>query len=89
MEQQHSMYNLPVLWRGMKYVVEISSDSTLRDLGEKLLKLTEVQADTMRLIVPQFSSKSSKMLYPFSDEDGFLALHKISIFKVPFIYLYL
>ncbi|XP_023533393.1 uncharacterized protein LOC111795294 isoform X2 [Cucurbita pepo subsp. pepo] len=81
MEQQHSMYNLPVLWRGMKYVVEISSDSTLRDLGEKLLKLTEVQADTMRLIVPQFSSKSSKMLYPFSDEDGFLALHKISIFK--------
>ncbi|KAG7034872.1 hypothetical protein SDJN02_01665 [Cucurbita argyrosperma subsp. argyrosperma] len=81
MEQQHSMYNLPVLWRGTKYVVEISSDSTLRDLGEKLLKLTEVQADTMRLIVPQFSSKSSKMLYPFSDEDGFLALHKISIFK--------
>ncbi|XP_022970761.1 uncharacterized protein LOC111469652 isoform X2 [Cucurbita maxima] len=81
MEQQHSVYNLPVLWRGTKYVVEISSDSTLRDLGEKLLKLTEVQADTMRLFVPQFSSKSSKMLYPFFDEDGFLALHKISTFK--------
>ncbi|XP_038901675.1 uncharacterized protein LOC120088443 [Benincasa hispida] len=81
MEQKHSMYNIPVLWRGTKYMVEISSDSTLRDLGQKLLKLTEVKVDTMRLIVPQFSSKSSKMLYPFSDEDGYLDLQKFSIFK--------
>ncbi|KAA0054508.1 hypothetical protein IC582_026401 [Cucumis melo] len=81
MEQQHIIYNIPVLWRGTKYMVEISSDSTLRDLGQELLKITEVKADTMRLIVPQFSSKSSKMLYPFSDEDGCLALQKFSIFK--------
>lgn len=89
MEQQHSMYNIPVSWRGTKYMVEISSDSTLRDLGQKLLKLTEVKSDTMRLIIPQFSGKSSKMLHPFSDEDGYLDLQKISIFKVQFIYLFL
>lgn len=83
------MYNIPVLWRGTKYMVEISSDSTLRDLGQKLLKLTEVKVDTMRLIVPQFSSKSSKMLYPFSDEDGFLDLTKFSFFKVQFALLFL
>lgn len=70
-------------------MVEISSDSTLRDLGQELLKLTEVKADTMRLIVPQLSSKGSKMLHPFSDEDGFLDLQKISIFKVQSIYLFL
>ncbi|KAG7010414.1 hypothetical protein SDJN02_27207 [Cucurbita argyrosperma subsp. argyrosperma] len=55
--------------------------STLRDLGQKLLNLTEVKADTIRLIVPQYSSKSSKMFHPFSDEDGYLNLQKISIFK--------
>lgn len=90
MEQQHvnSIYSIPVSWRGTKYMVEISSDSTLRDLGQKLLKLTEVKADTMRLIVPQISSKSSKMLHPFSDEDGYLDLEKISNFKVQFINLF-
>ena len=85
MDQQHSIYNIPVIWRGTKYMVEISSESTLRDLGQKLLNLTGVKADTIRLIVPQYSGKSSKMFHPFSDEDGYLNLQKISIFKVQFV----
>lgn len=79
MEQEGSETSISVVWRGKKYVVEINSNATLQEFGNKLQKLTSVKADTMRLIVPQASDKTSKLLSPFSDEHSRLSLQEISI----------
>lgn len=63
--------------------MEMSSGTTLKELGLKLQELTGVKADTMRLIVPRSSEKTSKLLSPFSDEQAFLSLEETSITKVP------
>ncbi|XP_048434419.1 uncharacterized protein LOC103955016 [Pyrus x bretschneideri] len=79
MEDPQVEHNIWVIWRGKRFNVEISSDATVKDLGHELQKLTDVKADTMRLIIPQFSDKSSKMLSPFSDEHQNLSLQEASI----------
>ncbi|KAB1208766.1 hypothetical protein CJ030_MR6G024802 [Morella rubra] len=61
--------------------MEMSSGTTLKELGLKLQELTGVKADTMRLIVPRSSEKTSKLLSPFSDEQAFLSLEETSITK--------
>ncbi|XP_068303396.1 uncharacterized protein [Pyrus communis] len=78
MEDPRAEHNLWVLWRGKRFDVKIHSGATLKDLGHELQKLTDVKADTMRLIVPKFSDKSSKMLSPFSDEHRNLSLQEAS-----------
>ncbi|KAK8674262.1 hypothetical protein V6N13_112556 [Hibiscus sabdariffa] len=80
MEEQVNPVNVTVIWRGNKYMVEMDSGANLKELGDKLQKLTDVKADTMRLIVPQVSSKGSRMLHPFSDEHSCLSLQEASIF---------
>lgn len=82
MEEQENIMNVTVIWRGNKYMVEMNSGAFLKDLGDELRKLTDVKADTMRLIVPQFSEKGSKMLHPFSDEHSCLSLQEASIARV-------
>uniref|UniRef100_A0A2P2KZZ7 Uncharacterized protein LOC105640877 n=1 Tax=Rhizophora mucronata TaxID=61149 RepID=A0A2P2KZZ7_RHIMU len=79
MEDMESILNITVIWRGNKYIVEMNSNACLKDLGVELQKLTDVKADTMRLIVPQSSKKGSKMLSPFSDEHSRLSLQEASI----------
>ncbi|GMI69119.1 Wss1/SPRTN type repair protease B [Hibiscus trionum] len=79
MEEQVNMVNVNVIWRGNKYMVEMDSGANLKELGDKLQKLTDVKADTMRLIVPQLSGKGSRMLHPFSDEHSCLSLQEASI----------
>ncbi|XP_052178766.1 uncharacterized protein LOC127792341 [Diospyros lotus] len=81
MELQQSTHNISVTWRGKKFILEMNSAATLKDLGFELQKLTDVQADTMRLIVPQASDRSSKLLSPFSDEHECLSLQETSFFK--------
>lgn len=76
------MVNVTVLWRGNKYVVEMNSGAYLKELGNELQKLTDVKADTMRLILPLLSGKGSRMLHPFSDEHSCLSLQEASIVKV-------
>ncbi|KAH7533405.1 hypothetical protein FEM48_Zijuj04G0127300 [Ziziphus jujuba var. spinosa] len=78
MEDPQSI-NVSVIWRGKKFVVGMSPCATLKDLGHELQKLSEVKADTMRFIVPQNSNKSSKLLFPFSDEHERLSLQESSI----------
>ncbi|XP_039030065.1 uncharacterized protein LOC120164388 isoform X2 [Hibiscus syriacus] len=80
MEEQVNMVNVTVIWRGNKYMVEMDSNANLNELGDELQKLTDVKADTMRLIVPQLSGKGSRMLHPFSDEHSCLSLQEASIF---------
>ncbi|KAE8685906.1 putative lipid-A-disaccharide synthase [Hibiscus syriacus] len=80
MEEQPNMVNVTVIWRGNKYMVEMDSNANLKELGDELQKLTDVKADTMSLIVPQFSGKGSRMLHPFSDEHSSLSLQEASIF---------
>lgn len=63
-------------------MVEMNMDATLKDFGNELQKLTDVKAETMRLIIPQFSSKSSKLLYPFSDGHSSLRLQEIPVNEV-------
>ncbi|XWS31021.1 hypothetical protein CRYUN_Cryun23aG0041200 [Craigia yunnanensis] len=81
MEEKENMVNVTVIWRGNKYMVEMNSDAYLKELGDELLKLTDVKADTMRLLVPQLSGKGSRMLHPFSDEHSCLSLQEASIFR--------
>ncbi|KAE8075602.1 hypothetical protein FH972_014298 [Carpinus fangiana] len=81
MENPESIQSISVLWRGKKFTIEMSSGATLKELGLKLQKLTDVKADTMRLIVPKSSNKTSKLLSPFSDEQAFLSLDETSITK--------
>ncbi|KAB5527681.1 hypothetical protein DKX38_021528 [Salix brachista] len=79
------MFKVIVLWRGNKYIVEMNADASVKGLGNELQKLTDIKADTMRLIVPQFSNKSSKLLFPFSDEHSQLSLQEASIMEGKFI----
>ncbi|KAJ8749379.1 hypothetical protein K2173_018869 [Erythroxylum novogranatense] len=79
MESIKSILGIVVTWRGNKYIVQMESDSSLKELGDELLRLTGVKADTMRLIVPQFANKISKLLSPFSDEHSKLSLQEASI----------
>ncbi|XP_030459571.2 uncharacterized protein LOC115679973 [Syzygium oleosum] len=79
MSDQESILKTAVIWRGQKLMVEMNIDATLKDFGNELQKLTDVKAETMRLIIPQFSSKSSKLLYPFSDGHSSLRLQEIPI----------
>ncbi|KAF2284852.1 hypothetical protein GH714_031248 [Hevea brasiliensis] len=60
----------------------MNPDASLKDLGDELLKLTDVKPDTMRLIVPQISSKGSKLLSPFSKEHSQLNLHKAYVIEL-------
>ncbi|XP_075670514.1 uncharacterized protein LOC142640340 [Castanea sativa] len=81
MQNPKSTQHISVVWRGKTFTIEMNSDATIKELGLELLKLTNVKADTMRLIVPQSSNKSSKLLSPFSDEQAFLSLQDTSIRK--------
>ncbi|XVF71820.1 hypothetical protein PTKIN_Ptkin12aG0070200 [Pterospermum kingtungense] len=81
MEEQENIVNVTVIWRGNKYMVEMNSGAYLKELGDELQKLTDVKADTMRLIVPQLSGKGSRMLHPFSDEQSGLSLQEALIVK--------
>ena len=76
------MFKVTVIWRGNKFIVGMNTDASVKDLGDELQKLTDIKADTMRLIVPRFSNKSSKLLFPFSDEHSQLSLQEASIMEV-------
>ncbi|KAM5580501.1 hypothetical protein ABKV19_009976 [Rosa sericea] len=76
-----SVHNVEVIWRGNKITVEIDSDATVKKLGHELQRLTNVKADTMRLIVPQLPNKTSRLLSPFSDEHERLSLQETSILE--------
>lgn len=77
--QQQEICQLSVIWRGKKFSLEMDPTATLKSLGDKLLSLTNVRDDTMRLIVP--TNKSSRLLYPFSEEHSCLKLEAASILE--------
>jgi len=85
---QQNMVQLPnilsvhVVWKGRKFVLEQSPDASLKELGEELQALTDVKADTLRLIIPQSSSKSSKLFMPFSEEHSCIKLQDAGIAEV-------
>ncbi|XP_031262034.1 uncharacterized protein LOC116120231 isoform X3 [Pistacia vera] len=79
MQDSQSVLKVLVIWRGNKYVVEMNSNSSLKELGTELQKLTDVKADTMRLIVPQ--NKGSKLMSPFSDDHSRLSVLEVSIIE--------
>lgn len=87
MQQQQDKTDISVTWRGKKFTVPMTSSTTLKEFGESLQKLTDVRADTLKLIVR--SNKSSKMLYPFSDEHSSLTLQETPLFQVPWILVHL
>ncbi|KAK7333927.1 hypothetical protein VNO80_30708 [Phaseolus coccineus] len=53
--------------------------ANVKDLGQELQKLTNINEDTMRFIVPQISGRASKLLTPFSAEHALLSLQEASI----------
>lgn len=80
MQQQQDKNDISVTWRGKRFTVPMTSRATLKEFGDSLQKLTDVRADTLRLIVR--SNQSSKMLYPFSDEYSSLTLQETPLFQV-------
>ncbi|KAL3615300.1 hypothetical protein CASFOL_040961 [Castilleja foliolosa] len=78
MAQQQEITCL-VVWRGQKIIIEMNQNATFKELGEKLQELTDVKADTLRLLVPV--ENSSKMVYPFSDEQSSVRLDSTLILK--------
>lgn len=82
MQTPLSPHKISVTWRGKKFVVEMNLGATVKELGQELQKLTNIQEDTMRLIIPQVSDKTSKLLSPFSTEHAFLSLQEASITEV-------
>lgn len=83
MQQSDSMVKVSVIWRGNKYIIQMSCGASLKELGDELQNLTDVKAETMRLIVPNLSNKGSKLLSPFSDEHSCLSLQEALIPEVP------
>ncbi|KAF1871108.1 hypothetical protein Lal_00020842 [Lupinus albus] len=79
METPESLLKISVTWRGKKFIVEMDLGTNLKELGQELQKLTNIQEDTMRFIVPSISGKSSKLLAPFSTEHAHLSLQETSI----------
>lgn len=87
MQPQSSLLNVSVTWRGKKFVVEMNIGANVKDLGQELQKLTNINEDTMRFIIPQISGRASKLLAPFSAEHAVLSLEEASITEVlPFPY---
>lgn len=80
--QDPQIINISVIWRGKKFIVGMSPSATIKELGHEMQKFTDVKADTMRLIVPDSFNKSSKLLFPFSDEHECLNLQESSIVEV-------
>ncbi|WVY95173.1 hypothetical protein V8G54_034261, partial [Vigna mungo] len=82
MQPQSSLLNVSVTWRGKKFVVEMNIGANVKDLGQELQKLTNINEDTMRFIIPQISGRASKLLAPFSAEHAVLSLQEASITEV-------
>ncbi|KAK3184453.1 hypothetical protein Dsin_031739 [Dipteronia sinensis] len=80
MQDSQCILKVSVIWRGNKYVVEMNSGASLKELGHELQKLTDVKADTMRFIVPL--SKGSKLMSPFSDDHSSLSLQEAPVIEL-------
>ncbi|ONK69273.1 uncharacterized protein A4U43_C05F21130 [Asparagus officinalis] len=78
---QQDKLNILVIWRGKHLKVEVDRTSKVHELGDKLRKLTDVKSDTLKLLVPQSRSKSSRLIYPFSDEHSHWSLTEASIIE--------
>ncbi|KAK1316086.1 hypothetical protein QJS10_CPA05g00971 [Acorus calamus] len=81
MAEAQDMVDVMVIWRGKKLNVGINTNSNVKDLGEKLHKLTGVQPDTMRLFVPNSVNKSTKLITPFSIEHLGLSIQQAGILE--------
>lgn len=64
------------------FIVEMKLGATVKELGQELQKLTNIQEDTMRLIISQVFNKTSKLISPFSTQHAFLSLEEASIGEV-------
>lgn len=82
MHTPSSLINISITWRGKKFIVDMNSDATVKDLGQELQKLTGIKEDTMKLIVPQIAGRTSKLLAPFSTEHALLSLRETSLTEV-------
>ncbi|KAG0466825.1 hypothetical protein HPP92_018405 [Vanilla planifolia] len=73
--------SIEVVWRAKKLIVEVDSRWKIEELGKKLVQLTNVNPDTLKLLVPQASGKGSRLLAPFSEDNSMLYVHEIGILK--------
>lgn len=81
MEEEGTM-NIEVIWRGVKLNVEANTRWTVGELGKKLVEVTNVKPDTLKLLVPHTNTKGSRLLAPFSDDNSSLEIQEIGIIKV-------
>lgn len=81
MEVEGNMVSIMVIWRDRQLNVEVSPNCNFEELGKKLHSLTNVEPHTMRLLVPQLTSKTSKLITPFSAEHSQLYLQEMAIME--------
>ncbi|KAL6858908.1 hypothetical protein ACP4OV_017910 [Aristida adscensionis] len=70
---------ISVTWRGRHLDVDADPSCTVKEFGQLLQDLTSVKPDTLKLIVPQSTSKGSKLITPFSDFHSSLTLNEAGI----------
>eukprot|EP01018_Ginkgo_biloba_P012115 Gb_25986 [translate_table: standard] len=70
---------ISVTWRGKTLELMEKSGSTVGELGNKLLELTNILPDTMRLLVPHSRHSAPVSLVPFSDQHCKLSLDETGI----------
>ncbi|KAI0519523.1 hypothetical protein KFK09_006972 [Dendrobium nobile] len=78
---EEGMINVEVIWRGAKFNVEVNTRWTLGELGKKLVELTNVRPDTLKLLVPQTNTKGSRLLAPFSADNSSVEIQETGIIK--------
>lgn len=77
--EESRIARISVTWRGRQLDVDADPSCTVKEFGQLLQDLTSVKPETLKLIVPQSTSKGSKLITPFSDPHSSLSLNEAAI----------
>ncbi|KQJ98865.1 uncharacterized protein LOC100839730 [Brachypodium distachyon] len=70
---------MSVTWRSRQLDVDADPNCTVKEFGQLLQDLTNVKPETLKLIVPQSTTKGSKLIMPFSDSHSGLTLKEAAV----------
>lgn len=79
--EEEGIMNIEVIWRGTKLNVVANTRWTVGELGKKLVEVTNVKPNTLKLLVPHVNTKGSRLLSPFSEDNSNLEIQEIGIIK--------
>ncbi|GJN03897.1 hypothetical protein PR202_ga21392 [Eleusine coracana subsp. coracana] len=77
--EENRIAQISVTWRGRQLDLDADPSCTVKEFGQLLQDLTSVKPDTLKLIVPQSTTKGSKLIAPYSDSHSGLTLNEAAI----------